>query len=76
MREATSLLFAKRDVIELSPSKTWVYMTLYFRILCFFFLEILLICICLKPMQNKALNDNVSRTVLALSSCLGVDRVI
>ena len=38
-----------------------------------FFVEILLICVCLRPTQKKALNDNVRRTLLPLSRCLAVD---
>ena len=65
LREVRSLLFAKRDVPKRVCSSTFRFLP--------FFVEILVICVFLRPMQKKALNDNVRRTLLPLSRCLSID---
>ena len=69
------LSYLQSDILsERVPVKTWINNYVFvFSDLMPFFVEILLICVCLRPTQKKALNDNVRRTLLPLSRCLAVD---
>ena len=73
LREVRSLLFVNRDVTKRVPVEDMRVYVLLLSDLMPFFVEFLLICVCLRPMQNKALNDNVRRTLLPLSRCLSID---
>ena len=69
LREVRSLLFGKRDVTKRVPVEDMrVYVLVLSDIMPFF-----LFCVCLRPMQNKALNDNVRGTLVPLSRCLSID---